>query len=359
LSAVHGGDLQAAALRYGVDPAGLIDFSANISPYGPPVAVSAVLARAARDPRSLAPYPNPSAARLRAALGAMLGTPPDTIVAGHGASALIDAAVRTCPAPAWIVPVPAFSEYRRAVESAGARFVPIPLTESFALDARALTAALQAIPDAGVMLNTPHNPSGTAFERSAVDQVVQRCAELQRPLILDEAFVDYEPERTFLTQAIASPNAIVVRSLTKFYALAGVRVGYAAAHPRTAETLRTILPSWPVGTLDEAIALAAIGDSDYDRLVRTQTRWERAEFCRALEELGLRPHGSGANFLLVELPVALDAMDATLQHLAQAGVVVRDCRSFEGLATRTYVRIAVLDRERNTTLTRALAAVLR
>lgn len=355
---MHGGDLAAAALRYGVDPAGLTDFSANISPYGPPPAVSDVLRWAATDPRVLAPYPSPDYASLRAALARHTGVAMSAIVVGHGAAALLDGAVRSAAAPSWIVPVPAFSEYRRVVETAAARFIPFSLSPSFEFDAESFVERLHALPGGGAILNSPHNPSGRAFPRGALRAVAASCARLDRPLIVDEAFIDYAPERSLVPELLEHPRTVVVRSLTKFYALAGVRVGYAIANPRAADAIRAALPSWPVGTLDARIAQAALEDRTYDRLARDQTAAERGRLVRAFGDLGITPFPSAANFLLIELPVARERMDDALTGLARAGVIVRDCRDFEGLEHRSCIRVAVLGPSENQRLIAALRPVL-
>ena len=353
MSVIHGGDPAAVAARYGVDPSALIDFSANIAPHGPPPRVAEVLAAAARNPRILAPYPSPAYAALRKALAAGRGVTEDCIVIGHGASALIDAAVRTFAVPSWLVPVPAFSEYRRAIESAGKTFARFPLSRTFDLDVNAYVERLHSA-DAGALLNSPHNPSGAAYDRAALRAVADECERLQRPFVLDAAFVDYAPE---LDQPL--PWALVIRSLTKFYALAGVRIGYAVAAPRLAARLRSVLPSWPVGTLDAALALAAIEDETYERATRLQTLCERERLRDAITAMGLSVLTSQANFLFVDLALEPGEVDNALEELVRGGVIVRDCRSFEGLERSSYVRIAVLARAQNERLLAALARIRR
>jgi threonine-phosphate decarboxylase len=355
---VHGGDAAAAARHYGVDVRTLTDFSANISPYGPPPAVRDALLAAARDPRMLAPYPSPRYDSLNDALATSLGLDPTSIVVGNGASALLDAAIREARAPAWIVPVPAFSEYRRAISASGGQFIEYDLTETFDLEAPALIERLQCCPDAGVLLNRPHNPSGRCWDRRTVEAVLAYCIDANRSLVIDEAFISYDPAASLLREAVAYERAVVIRSLTKFYALAGVRIGYAAAHPQRAAALRTTLPSWPAGTLDERIACAALADDDYEHATLERTQREREHLAASLHAIGLHSQPSTANYLLVDLGIEPDVVDRVLASLARRGCLVRDCRTYERLERRAYIRIAVLDRERNAALTAALAAAL-
>lgn len=357
MSAVHGGDPAAVARRYGVDAGSLIDFSANIAPDGPPAAVIDVLARAARDPRSLAPYPSPDYATLRETLARRAALTADHVTIGHGAAALIDAAVRAPGIETWIVPIPAFSEYRRAVESAGMRYLPLPLDETYHLDPARVSQALAQTDRAGLILNAPHNPSGTLWPRETLRALLAACAREQRPMILDEAFIDYVPQASFAAEALAYERCIVVRSLTKFYALAGVRIGYALAAPRAAAALRSCLPSWPAGTLDAALALACVSDEVYERATRDANLRERSRLASELLALGLRVAPSAANFLLVESRLDARRFDELLERLVHCGIVVRDCRSFEGLEARACMRIAVRSRAQNARLIAALASL--
>ncbi|HTU70854.1 MAG TPA: aminotransferase class I/II-fold pyridoxal phosphate-dependent enzyme [Candidatus Baltobacteraceae bacterium] len=357
MSVVHGGDLHAVARRHGVDAATLVDFSANIAPDGPPPGVTRVLAQAAIAPRMLAPYPSRSYAPLRAQIASALEVGPEAVVLGHGSAALIDIAVRTAGASEWLVPVPAFSEYERALRAAGARLVPFSLPANLELDVAEFTRSLQARPRAGALVNTPHNPSGSALQRGEALALLRNCREMQRPLVVDEAFVEYAPERSIVRDAVCSGHAIVLRSLTKFYALAGVRIGYALAHPDLAHAMRERSPSWPVGTLDEAIALEALRDERYAVRTRENNTRAREDLARDLRALGLRVFPSVANFLLIELPVAPRHLEVALRALIEDGIVVRDCRSYAGLEHGTAIRVAVLDRAQNQRLVNSIAKV--
>jgi threonine-phosphate decarboxylase len=359
MSAVHGGDLAAIARRYGVDAISLVDFSANIAPDGPPAGIAQVLSAFAARPRSLAPYPDPSCTLLRLRIGELRGVEPDAVVVGRGSAALIDVALRASAAPEWLLPVPAFSEYRRALSTLNLRERTFTLPRNLALDVEPYIEALSACPQSGALITTPHNPSGRALHAADVQALLTACELLQRPLIVDEAFIDYVPDRSIVREAARSRRAIALQSLTKFYALAGVRIGYAIAHPDTARRMRELDVSWSVGTLDEALALAALADAAYaERTLQANAR-HRAALARELSMLGADALPSDANFLLVELPIAPTEMDDALAGLVREGVVVRDCRSFDGLERRTVIRVAVLDRARNALLVRAISRVIR
>jgi threonine-phosphate decarboxylase len=355
---VHGGDVEAIARKHGVERSSLIDFSANIAPEGPPANVAQVLRDAAESPRTLAPYPSPTYRALREQIGAMLDVDPACVVVGHGGPALLDLALRVSRAASWLVPVPAFSEYRRALDAAQLPLHVFALPPSMELNDDVFATQLERIDGAGALLNTPHNPSGRALERDRTLALLERCEAIGRPMIVDEAFIDYVPERSIVARAVRSPRAIVLRSLTKFYALAGVRVAYALAHSDLAQMMRASGPSWPVGTLDAAIAFAALRDDAYAVRTREQNEHARGELATTLAQVGLSIVPSAANFLFAELPVRIDRFDDMLGRLLERGIIVRDCRTYEGLEQRSVIRVAVLDRERNARLIAALSDVL-
>jgi threonine-phosphate decarboxylase len=356
--ATHGGDIAAVAQRYGVDASSLIDFSANIAPDGPPAGVARVLREIAEHPRTLSPYPGVSYRELREQIAHVLDVDVAGIVVGHGGPALLDLALRLSFAPSWLVPVPAFSEYRRAIDAAGIPMHAFALPRTMELDINAFAMDLVRIDGAGALINTPHNPSGYALERERALTLLDACEAMRRPLIVDEAFVDYVPERSIGAEAIRSRRAIVLRSLTKFYALAGVRVAYALVNPDLARKMRAFGPSWPVGTLDAAIALAALRDEAYAAHARAQNANARDQLATALAGAEATVTPSSANFLCAELPVPAQHLDDVLQALIQNGVIVRDCRTYEGLERRSVIRVAVLDGVRNQRLVAALSDAL-
>ena len=194
---VHGGDLAAVGRRYGVDPAELLDFSANLNPLGPPPALLRELIAAAHDVADLGRYPDPDARDLRSALARGLDIEPDAIVVANGAAALLGIALVALDVRRCIVPTPAFSEDRHAVALAGAAWSGIALdrARAFALDPAPVLAALRAGgPGVATLITNPHNPSGALASRETVLQLAGDARALGAATIVDEAFIDYVPE---------------------------------------------------------------------------------------------------------------------------------------------------------------------
>ncbi|HVA28677.1 MAG TPA: aminotransferase class I/II-fold pyridoxal phosphate-dependent enzyme [Candidatus Baltobacteraceae bacterium] len=356
VGAVHGGDARRDAARYGIETESLLDCSANVDPCGPPDAVRDVVHWAAADPRRLSAYPTQRAyAQACAAIALAVGVESEAIVLGAGGAALIDAAVRFVDARAIVLPVPAFSEYQRAIAASGKSAIECPLATDFSLDIQAFRNRLDAA-TAGIV-NTPHNPSGATLPRESLLGLLAACEERGRDLLVDEAFIDYVPEGSIVAEASRSRRSLVIRSLTKFYALAGIRVGYAVLHPDRARALRAMLPSWPLGTLELEIARVLHLDEGYAMRTRARNELQREVLSAALRDLGVRVFPSSANFLLLELPCA--SLDPILKALVcEYGVVVRDCRSYRGLESRAMIRVAVLDAPSNVRLAAALRGAL-
>jgi threonine-phosphate decarboxylase len=352
---VHGGDAARIEERYGVGP--WLDFSANIAPGSPPPAALEALRRGASDIASLIAYPTAHDRALRTALARAAGLDEDRIVIANGAAALIEAFVRTVAPRRALVPQPAFSEYARALAAAGCEVVPLPLAphDAFGLDVDRVVAALDRDrPDAAIVTN-PHNPSGAAASREAMLAIADAANARGIALLIDEAFVDYAPERS-VTEAVHAGNVFVLRSLTKFYAMPGLRVGYGVATPAFARAIAARIPSWPVTSLAADAARAAIGDDGYARATRSANTVERTALSAGLRELALPVFESSANFVLFATPLRSPQL---AERLAAAHrIIVRDCDSYAGLSSGGYIRASVRARDENERLVAALRSVL-
>lgn len=329
--ALHGGRLWEVARERGLDPASLLDFSANLNPLGPPEGVLSVLKNAGAD--LLAAYPDEAAPRLRARLFARHGAGDGTLVLGAGGAALLFLALRALAPRRVLVPIPCFQEQPRAVAASGVELVPHPL--------RDLCVDLDTLDPEGagcdaVLLTNPHNPTGQLLPREALRRWIDRHPGIA--LVVDEAFMDYAPAESLLPDLLARPRTVILRSLTKFYAMPALRVGYAFADAATAARMHNLQESWPVGHLELLAAEAALGDAAYERRSLEVFRADGPRFRQALEALGLKAHPSAAPFVLVELPEPKGA--ALAEGLLSEGILVRTCSAWPGLGDR-FLRLAL------------------
>lgn len=362
----HGGHVLALAASCGRNPEDILDFSANMNPLGPPQALRHVISRAVA---GLVHYPDPDSAGLIAAAGRRYGLPEAELLAGNGTSDLLFALARAArgghgaPDPAGpcfgraVAVTPCYVDYRRACERAGmdvAAFSTDP-EDGFAVDVAALAAALPAAP-AVVFVGRPQNPSGYVVPDTAVRELAAGRPDCL--FVVDEAFADFVPD--FVSLTLERPaNVAVLLSLTKCFAVPGLRLGLLAAGPGWIARVRDELSPWPVNSLAQAVGEAFLGDADYLCRTRAAVAGWREELAGGLAALpGVRVFASQANFLLCRLDGGPQAAIRLRDRLLREnGLAIRVCRDFEGLSG-AYFRVAVRDCRDNARLLSAMAAVL-
>ena len=345
---IHGGDIWQVGEEQGTAASEFLDFSANINPRGLPPRALERLVRDASDARLLGAYPDPSARELRRALSEHLAISPESIVIGPGAEALLSPILRYVHAQRLLVPVPAFSEYRRVCEQEQIEFIPFPLdhAELFRAPVSRLNNREEAL-----LLNNPHNPSGALLDPHEIHHV---------KLILDEAFIDYAPQASLVREAATRPGLIVIRSLTKFYGCPALRVGYAVAHPDTARRIQSLLPTWPVTQLALNTLTEAVADREYAEASLRENALSSEHLATSLTALGFFVFPSAANYLLLELRADMPtASELRSRLIANHRILIRNCDSYEGLTQGRYIRVAVRSPEQNRQLIQALAGELK
>jgi len=339
----HGGRVYEAARRWGVASEEVVDFSANINPLGPPPGTLAALENCLA-PVSLRTYPDPH--DFVAALADKHSVAPEEIVVGAGSAAVMFAVLRAVRPARVIVLEPAFSEYYRACGAVEAEVKSWRLMEEngFAPDFDGLARAIEARQCDLVILNSPHNPTGRLYEREGLLALIGVAEANGVVVMLDEAFIDYTPLASLLHLATAKSRLIALRSLTKFYAMPGLRIGYAVCAARLAATIREQIEAWPVSTVALEAGRAALSEKEYETRTRRINAQAREEFAAALREIGLSVFPSAANFLLTRLPHGSGAELA--RSLEPSLILIRQCDSFGGLGD-AYIRLAVRSREDN------------
>lgn len=365
----------------------LVDFSASINPLGPPDSVRAALQGAIS---SLGHYPDPAYTDLRHALGRYHQLSPDWVLPGNGAAELITWAARDMASQAdatAYIPAPAFNDYQRACHSFGVAVAPWPLLTPDAgtsdsgisgaaivdsetssaetsgsglstpwvnLRPEALIAA--SSPRASCLINNPHNPTGHLFSLDDLRPLLDHFSLV----VVDEAFMDFLPIRdapSLVPWVEKYPNLVVVRSLTKFYSLPGLRLGYAVGHPDRLRRWQHWRDPWPVNTLAAAAAIAAVQDTTFQHQTWDWLPPARQALADGLAAMpGLWPLPSAANYLLVKTQAPVPQLQESLLRHSQ--VLIRDCLSFAELGDH-YFRVAVRSKLENERLLTALAQVER
>lgn len=346
---VHGGDWAGFKTEYGAMP---LDFSANISPLGVPEGVRQAIAAAVDE---LPRYPDPLCRELRAALALHHGVQAEQILCGNGAADLIDRlALARRPERAMVL-APTFAEYAAALTRAGCRVAEYPLREEndFALTGEILEKITPAL-DVLILCN-PNNPTGVAAPRNLLESIAEKCDETGTLLVLDECFCDFlaeEAEGTMLP-FLEKHRMLILRAFTKFYALAGLRLGYClCADTALLERMRLAGQPWNVSGLAQAGGVAALREKAYGEKLKALIAAQRPILAAALADCGFRVLPGRANYLLFY------SKDYALHEKLRAkGILIRSCANYSGLGPGWY-RTAVRGAEENQTLIQAVRGCL-
>ncbi|MYB41174.1 MAG: histidinol-phosphate transaminase [Chloroflexi bacterium] len=330
------------AARYGVAPEAIVKLDGNENPYGPSPRASEALAGGYAAHR----YPDPEQRRLRDALGARHGVPPECIVAGAGADEIIDLVFRIFvdAGDRVVIASPTFGMYPFGAEVAGAELVDVPRRDDWSVDLEALTAACEGAK--AVFLPSPNNPTGGLLPPGAAERLRASGAIV----VIDEAYVEFASGREgghsgspSLADRAAEDGEgdeaplIVLRTFSKWAGLAGLRVGYGVMPASVASLLMQCKQPYGVSTAAEAAALASLEDAALLDERACEIAGERDRLAAELRAGGwLEPAPSQANFLLCRLAFGSGA--ALREALARRGVFVR---FFGHERLRDHVRISV------------------
>jgi len=353
-SSNHGGNIAAVARSLGVPIDTLTDFSASINPLGVSPLVRAAIISALD---ALVHYPDSGHAELRAALAQHHGLPAESFTIANGSTELIYNLPALISGTKALLIAPCFSEYSQALHQHGWQVEQIVLTpeSNFSIDLQQLETALSGGIDLLCLCN-PANPSGTLYPQQVIERIATFCHTNGTFFVLDEAFMDFCEESSAKLFIARQGNAIVLRSMTKFFGIPGLRLGYAISNSTLAERLNAIGGPWRVNTLALVAGTAALQDEDYIQRTIADTSLERHILSRSLERFPcLRVYTSSVNYLLVEITRATTAKELQ-EHLLQQRLLIRDCSSFDGLSER-FFRVAVKNRQDNQRLLDALEMV--
>jgi L-threonine-O-3-phosphate decarboxylase len=353
----HGGNPNWAANIAGCPPSLITDFSASISPLGPP---KSTLAAIAAHLDSVASYPNPHYPELCQAIAHHHDLSPDWVLPGNGAAELLTwAAWELSKLNTTLLPTPSFGDYTRSLQTFGTRILPCSLIMDNNGEIGDLDFALRHLPSdiphpLGILINNPHNPTGQIWRRETLLTYLDKF-EL---VVIDESFMDFLPpdEQQSLIPLIGEyPNLVILRSVTKFYSLAGLRLGYCIAHPDRLQRWQSWRDPWPVNSLAAAAGIAALADIEFQQMTWDWLIPARTKLFQGLSEIpGLHPYPGAANFLLVKADRSCTEIQIAL--LQQHRLLIRDCISFPELGDR-YFRVAVRTTEENERLVAALSSM--
>lgn len=362
----HGGLVQETSETYGIPESEILDFSANFNPLGNPF----------EHPESglnfdetlntgfkkLTEYPDNRYPEFREAAAKFvgLGVSPKNIIPGNGSTEIIRLVVECVIEKGDIVllPWPTFGEYELQCRIMGAELQYPSQDEVAALPDELLEKAKI------LFICNPNNPTGKLRTREEIKALAERCTRHKTLLFVDEAFIELsDPVQSVADLAASNNYVFVMRSLTKDFAIPGIRMGFGIASLEVAEILDTARLSWNLGTVANSVATSLLNieggiENPYLKKARTMIREEGKIFKAKLDRIrGFQAGEVNVNFILVNISkFMLDSTELTAR-LAASGVLIRDCSSLHGLG-KDYIRLAVRTAEENDRLIAAIGDVI-
>jgi len=325
------GALNYAELRaVGIAPESVIDFSVCTNPFMPPPRIRKMLSSIA-----IKQYPDCETIELRERLSEKLQVSPENILVGNGTTELIRliALAYFRPGDFVLILEPTYGDYEVACQIAGAKLVKqwTGAENNFVPKIAETDRLIKEYHPRAVFICNPNNPTGKYLSRQNIEMVL--AAINDGLLILDEAYLAFV-EKTWYSLDLASQgNVVILRSMTKEYGLAGIRLGYAIAGQDIIANLRRVCPPWNVNVIAQKVGAEVLQDVEYLEKTRQKIKEAKEYLIKELSRLGFQLIPSEANYFLMQVGDAKSFRTILLRH----GIQVRDCASFR---LPEYVRIA-------------------
>jgi histidinol-phosphate aminotransferase len=329
---------------YSPDVSGMLRLDTNTNVLGSNPAAMRYL----RDQKvDLNDYPVTYSDDLRRALASLYGLEMDNFVVGSGSDEVLDISFKTFTE--WsddcLVPYPSYSLYDYFAQMNGGSVIYSDLTEDFQLDVDDIISSKAKI----VIAASPNNPTGNSFRQKDIEELLAGFGGM---VIVDEAYGEYS-DRSMIPKVNEFDNMIVVRTFSKAYAMAALRIGYAVAKKDIAEMMNCVKIPYSLNSLSEGAAIAAVKDQDFIKRSRELVLAERPKLASGLLKLGFEPFPSDSNFILARSPIGHVSLTDALKG---RGILVRDFGSKRRM--ENCVRFTVGTEEMNGQLLNAIKSVL-
>lgn len=357
---VHGGRVWDIINITGLRREEILDFSANLNPFGPPqTAIESIK----RGLNQILIYPDSNSTTLRQTITQSYDEiNKDNVIIGNGSTELIHlfAEVFLEKGDIAIILAPSFGEYENAVRKRGGRPKFINLSQDFNVEP---APTLHNISGAKVVfLCNPNNPTSILMPRDSLIEIVERTSEDDILVFLDEAFIEFVDKKksySLIDEVNKYPNLFVLRSFTKIYGLTGLRVGYGIAQREIIDLLFKVKLSWNVNCIAQVAAIAALNDEKYLRKTERLINTEKAFMLQELKRIkGFKIFPADANFVFLDVRRSGFTAPQLKKEMLRYGIIIRDCSSFTGL-DEYYIRVAIRTRSENERLMEALNKVMR
>lgn len=308
-------------------------------------------------------YPDPNPIEFKAEIAKYVGQGVDeeNIILGNGSIELIYTITEILPRGfKALIPVPSFSEYEKAALRVGGEPVFVQLPEDFALETEKIKKAVTG--DTRVMcVCNPHSPSGTLYSKESLLDLIRFCHKKDIIFSVDENYIEFaeKGQDTTLASFVKEyENLFVIRSVTKFYGMPGIRLGYGIAARNLIDKLEAVRQPWSINSLAGYATLAAFNDTDFIENTKKTIAKEREVLAKNLNEIrGLQVYPSVTNFVLVKILSRKITSTKLKELLAEDHMLIRDCCTFMGLDD-SFFRITVRAAEDNQKLVCKIKEIL-
>ncbi len=356
----HGGDIWGFSRKYNIPLEDVLEFSGPINFLGPsPKAVEAVKQNA----KLIRYYPDPNPVEFKEEIAKYVGhgVEEENLLLGNGSIELIYMITEILPRGfKALIPVPSFSEYEKAALRVGGEPVFVQLPENFELETEKIKKAVTDDTKIICICN-PHSPSGTLYSKEELLDLVKFCNKKDIIFSIDENYIEFADkslDNTLAGMVKDYENLFVIRSVTKFYGMAGIRFGYAVAAGNLIDKLQTTRLPWSINGLACQVTSAAINDLQFIQNTKETITKNREALAKALGEIeGLHVYPSVTNFLLVKITGSKITSTMLKEQLAQKRILIRDCCTFMGLDDH-YFRVTVRSAKDNQTLAETIRKIL-
>ena len=356
----HGGDVWGFARKHKIPLEKVLDFSGPVNFLGPPPkAVEAVKEYA----RLIRFYPDPNPVELKIKIAEYVGhgVSSENIILGNGSIELIYMIAELFRGNfKAVIPVPSFTEYEKAVLRLGGEPVFVQLPADFCLEPESVKKAITG-QTRMIFICNPHSPSGTLFSRETILELLEFCQKKDVILSVDENYIEFSDKGEDATMAgyvKEYDKLFVIRSVTKFYGMPGIRLGYAMAAECLVDQLETVRQPWSINSLAGVATLAAFNDKEFIENTKRCVTREKAQLAMSLNDIeGLRVFPSETNFLLVKISGKRLTSIKLKEEMAEKGILIRDCSTFVGLDD-SYFRVTVRSAKENVILVETLREIV-
>jgi threonine-phosphate decarboxylase len=347
----HGGNHREVARRYGLSPNEILDFSANINPWTDSLGIEKIVTSNLKE---IYHYPDPQCTQLIKQISQYLAVDRENILAGNGSTELIYLAARALLPRRALIFAPTFFEYERAIKACGGepKFLFLKESQGFSINIQKIIERIEDVE--AVFICNPNNPTGTFFPKDELLELVKITKERKTTLILDESYLDFKHSgESLVREAQGTRHLLVLRSFTKFFGMAGLRLGYGVGGRHLIETMAHFKEPWTVNCLAQAAGAYLLRAQQKIKEIREAVNKETEFLFSELSRItGLKLYPAEANFIFVKIETELSSTKLQ-EDLAKKGILIRDCSNFVGLNNK-FFRVAVRKREENLRLIESL-----